>query len=591
MDHSFDEYISQGIAQASDVPSIVLAVLGGAILLGIVCAVLFGRKGAAPTADGSYFDGSTLGLIGMQLLVLLLSLVTLGIGTPWAECMMLRWKAKHTVINGRRLQFTGKGLQLLGKYLLWALLTVVTLGIYAIWLPVKAEKWRVRHTVYAQDSSGFESEFTGSTWGWIWNSLICGLITLVTFGIGFSWAQVRFMRWRYQHTQINGSPLIFGGTGGQYFVKNLLCVLLTPLTLGIYAIFFPVIIMRWEASHTVALYRTPDIRRASLFHETSAGRDAAQFRVTASETELALLRQGIRGNEAREELEELAASGSPYAKYQLALLEKGKEPAFTGAALAMLKEAAEGGYHPAQRDYALAAGTGDPATYVNMLMASARGGNLDAPYLLCEFLRRMAQERRDQDLDSGVDMLQQAAYWFKVALEQGNPQALARQGEYPQMVDTIALWKSRQVALPAQSGCAGVFLLVFIGILVAGGIALGVNMLSGTELNWRSPENLVPFRPEPSRAEWVAMSDLVGYTKENAYNYLSVIDLDVFFTAEVTESRVPGLVARQNYPAGTPLEAGTTVILWITELPSAGETEAPVTVPETTTSEEPAPTV
>ncbi len=103
----------------------------------------------------SYFDGTTLQLIGWTLLGFLLSLVTLGIGFPWVQCMIYRWEAKHTVVQGKRLRFTGTGLQLLGKLLLWGLLSVVTLGIFALFIPVKQRKWHTSHLVFA-DSDAVE---------------------------------------------------------------------------------------------------------------------------------------------------------------------------------------------------------------------------------------------------------------------------------------------------------------------------------------------------------------------------------------------------------------------------------------------------
>ncbi len=109
-----------------------------------------GATGYAPVAaaeprEKSYFDGGTLQLIGWRLLGFLLTLITLGIGSAWAQCMIYRWQAKHTVIDGRRLVFTGKGLQLFGKWLLWGLLTLITLGIFAIFIPVKQQKWYTSH--------------------------------------------------------------------------------------------------------------------------------------------------------------------------------------------------------------------------------------------------------------------------------------------------------------------------------------------------------------------------------------------------------------------------------------------------------------
>ncbi len=101
---------------------------------------------AVPKAEeSSYFDGNTWQLIGWRLLVALLGIVTFGIGAAWGQCMLYRWEAKHTVINGKRLRFDGNGLQLLGKWLLWGLLTLVTFGIYALFIPVAMKKWHTSH--------------------------------------------------------------------------------------------------------------------------------------------------------------------------------------------------------------------------------------------------------------------------------------------------------------------------------------------------------------------------------------------------------------------------------------------------------------
>ncbi len=99
--------------------------------------------------EDSYFDGSLLQLIGWQLLGLLITVCTFGICYPWACCMIYRWEAKHTVINGHRFRFTGSAWQLFGKWILWFLLTVVTLGIYSFWLNIKLKKWKTLHTEFA----------------------------------------------------------------------------------------------------------------------------------------------------------------------------------------------------------------------------------------------------------------------------------------------------------------------------------------------------------------------------------------------------------------------------------------------------------
>lgn len=99
--------------------------------------------------EKSYFDGGLLQLIGWQILGVLVTAITFGICYPWAICMIYRWEARHTVINGRRLQFTGTAIQLFGNWIKWLLLTIITFGIYSFWLNIKLKKWKTKHTEFA----------------------------------------------------------------------------------------------------------------------------------------------------------------------------------------------------------------------------------------------------------------------------------------------------------------------------------------------------------------------------------------------------------------------------------------------------------
>lgn len=94
----------------------------------------------------SKFTGGLGGLIGINIAQFLISLITLGIGLPWALCMKERWYAKHTIIDGKQLTFDGTGGQLFGNYIKWFLLSIITLGIYSFWIGIKMKKWVVSHT-------------------------------------------------------------------------------------------------------------------------------------------------------------------------------------------------------------------------------------------------------------------------------------------------------------------------------------------------------------------------------------------------------------------------------------------------------------
>lgn len=94
----------------------------------------------------SRFTGGLLSLIGINLLIAFINVITLGIAVPWTVCMKQRWIARHTVIDGRQLVFDGTGGQLIGNYIVWLLLTVITFGIYGFWLHIKLKQWVTKHT-------------------------------------------------------------------------------------------------------------------------------------------------------------------------------------------------------------------------------------------------------------------------------------------------------------------------------------------------------------------------------------------------------------------------------------------------------------
>ena len=83
-----------------------------------------------------------------------------------------------------------------------------------------------------------ESVFTAGKMELFIRLLILCLLTLVTLGIGFSWFFVKFMKWLYSHTKINGKTITFNATGGQLFLNFLIWGLLSVVTFGIYLLFF-----------------------------------------------------------------------------------------------------------------------------------------------------------------------------------------------------------------------------------------------------------------------------------------------------------------------------------------------------------------
>lgn len=94
----------------------------------------------------SKFTGRLLGLIGIGIITILITVFTLGIAYPWAVVIKEKWYASHTIIDGNQMKFTGTGGSLFGNYIIWLLLSIITFGIYLFWLKIKMTQWITKHT-------------------------------------------------------------------------------------------------------------------------------------------------------------------------------------------------------------------------------------------------------------------------------------------------------------------------------------------------------------------------------------------------------------------------------------------------------------
>lgn len=196
-----------------------------------------GNAGTYSNAQ-SDFDGTGLEYFGYSLLTSLVSLVTCGIAAPWMICMIQRWKASHTIINGRRLSFNGTGLSLLGNSLLWGLLTVVTCGIYGLFVYVAFKKWIVKNTSiegFSTAPDNNDSYFDGNSFEYYGYVYLGGLFTALSLGFAFPWIMCLIQKWDIGHQVINNKRLRFNGTGSGFFGEYIIIVLLSIITCGIYS--------------------------------------------------------------------------------------------------------------------------------------------------------------------------------------------------------------------------------------------------------------------------------------------------------------------------------------------------------------------
>lgn len=134
----------------------------------------------------SFFDGTTLQLIGWTLLVGLLTIVTFGFGAPWGLCMMERWRIKHTVVSSTRLKFVGTGGELFWIWIFYALaptfLIAAALGAVIL--------------VFRPFSGGSSGEAL----------LLLIIIACIVMAFYPSFVKVQIQKWMVTHTEFESYP-------------------------------------------------------------------------------------------------------------------------------------------------------------------------------------------------------------------------------------------------------------------------------------------------------------------------------------------------------------------------------------------------
>jgi uncharacterized membrane protein YjgN (DUF898 family) len=95
------------------------------------------------------FKGGAATYWGTAMLGALITILSLGFLYPFALVLNERWRAKHSFIGGRQLEFAGSAWGLLGRWIIWLTLIVVTFGIYSFWVIPRLQKWKWEFTNFA----------------------------------------------------------------------------------------------------------------------------------------------------------------------------------------------------------------------------------------------------------------------------------------------------------------------------------------------------------------------------------------------------------------------------------------------------------
>ena len=231
----------------------------------------------------SGFTATVFELFSEKLLLMWVSLVTLGIAYPWLKCHYESFKASKTYVKGRRLVFVGKGGELAKKYFLWAFLSVITFGIFSIIVSDKMHKWVVEHTHYDGNESA-ESSYDGKVGAKFGFKILGFLAGAFTFGLAKTFVICKREKYFANHTLINGAPIYFDGTGFGLLKKQALWGALTVATFGVFALWKDQQRRQWICSNLSNDYaddvsadsETPEEERARIEEEKRRKEEIAQ---------------------------------------------------------------------------------------------------------------------------------------------------------------------------------------------------------------------------------------------------------------------------------------------------------------------------
>ncbi len=199
----------------------------------------------------SYFDGTLLELIGWRVLTFLISIISLGVGSSWAKCMLYSYEINHTVYNGKRLKFEGDGGDLYVNMFKWRFFSIITLGIYLLFVPAKKANWVISN-IHFEDEPFVRNEsfFYGKPIHLFGVNILCFMLNCISLGLLYPFTSCYKLRWINKHTIINRKKLVFTGNGLSLFGKYLLWYFLSAITIGIYGLWLPINLLKWKSKNT-----------------------------------------------------------------------------------------------------------------------------------------------------------------------------------------------------------------------------------------------------------------------------------------------------------------------------------------------------
>ena len=150
--------------------------------------IRFSFRGARKQAIWIYFKGY------------LLTLLTLGIYSPWFQMQLQKFWSGNSYFGDQSFKFTGQGDEIFKQFIINLLLLLPTLGLYTFWYKAYIAKYTWSHTQIA----GGTFRFNATGWETFQLAFTNLLLLLVTVGLAYSWVIVRSRRFVADHLSLMG---------------------------------------------------------------------------------------------------------------------------------------------------------------------------------------------------------------------------------------------------------------------------------------------------------------------------------------------------------------------------------------------------
>jgi len=200
--------------------------------------VLGALRPAPYTEEPVQFTGRGGDYFRIWIVNLLLTIVTLGIYSPWAKVRRLQYFYRHTELAGSSFDFHGKPLRILiGRAIalamvlvyniavrmqsVWTLVVIAVIALIAPWLLRNSLRFRLYNTSWR----GTRFHFRGSVGGAYRVFLLNGVLSVITLYLLAPFAHQRLKAWQHNNSYFGKTPFSFRAGVGDFYATYLLLAL------------------------------------------------------------------------------------------------------------------------------------------------------------------------------------------------------------------------------------------------------------------------------------------------------------------------------------------------------------------------------